>query len=147
MAGTKKRQPYKRYVLLVAVVLLVVLGIRPGDRSLYAPPIKDGVTIYLINNAYHSDITVPTAELAKLGGSTDAAVRQLDPAPWVAIGWGDASFYSNSGFNFARAMDRAEGAVHAGQSIGGPSLRYQPPSRSGLRRPRRDPHHPLAEGL
>jgi uncharacterized protein (TIGR02117 family) len=105
MAGAKKRRPYKRYILLVAVVLLIVLGIRPGDRSLYAPPIEDGVTIYLINNSYHSDVTVPTAELAKLGGATDAAARQLGPAPWVAVGWGDASFYSNTGFSFARAMD------------------------------------------
>ena len=105
MAGKTRRLPIKRLVLLVAVVLLVAAGIRPGDRSLYAPPVKEGVTVYVISNGFHSDVTVPTTELAKLGGVTDAAVRQLGPAPFVAIGWGDASFYSHSGFNFRRAMD------------------------------------------
>ena len=104
-AAGKRRLPIKRLVLLAVVLLLIVGGIRPGDHSLYAPPIKDGITVYVLTNPYHSDVTIPTAELAKLGGPTDAAVRQLQPAPWVAIGWGDASFYSNSGFNFARAMD------------------------------------------
>ena len=105
MAGSKRRLPIKRLVLLAVVLFLVVGGIRPGDRALYAPPVKDGITVYVLSNGYHSDVTVPTAELARLGGATDAAVRQLHPAPWVAIGWGDASFYSNSGFNFARAID------------------------------------------
>jgi hypothetical protein len=88
---------------LTAAVFGVV---RPGNAQLFPAGAGDpGVTVYLVNNGFHSDLVLPTTALAVSAGTAARALKALSPAPWVAVGWGDAKFYTESGFSTARAQD------------------------------------------
>lgn len=76
------------------------------------------MTIYLIDNGFHSDLWLPTAALEAAGGPIAKAARTLTPSPWVGIGWGDAKFFTATGFDGARAVD----ALRAMFAPGNPSV-------------------------
>jgi hypothetical protein len=92
--------------LLLLLALTVTVTIRPGDARLYpAKPGEPTVTVFLIDNGYHSDIALPQGALAKTGGVTAAAARGLVPNAWVLAGWGDARFYVERGWSVHRVLD------------------------------------------
>ncbi|MGE5564633.1 MAG: DUF2459 domain-containing protein [Parcubacteria group bacterium] len=93
-------------VLLLLLALIVAVTIRPGDPRLYPPkPGEPTVTVFLIDNGYHSDIAMPGEALARTGGVTARAARTLTPRSWVLAGWGDARFYMGQGWSVGRVLD------------------------------------------
>lgn len=93
-------------VLLLLLILVVAITVRPGNPRLYpARPGEPTVTVFLIDNGYHSDIALPQSALAKTGGVTAAAARGLVPNAWVLAGWGDARFYVERGWSLHRVLD------------------------------------------
>lgn len=89
--------------LLCAYGVLALLTLRHGDRSLY-PAATDTVTVYVIDNGFHTDIAVPANELAA-GSFLAQAAKPAGNVPWLVIGWGDAGFYTAKGFSVSRAFD------------------------------------------
>jgi uncharacterized protein (TIGR02117 family) len=79
---------------LLALLLLATLATaRPGDPALYPPGPGAGVTVYLIDNGFHSDLALPREAVLAAGGPLAAATAETTHAPWVLVGWGDAKFY------------------------------------------------------
>ena len=91
---------------VVAFVLFVALTSRPGDPRLYpGGPRQAKVTIYLIDNGFHSDLVVPRPALFAMPHATAVAAAIATDKPWLALGWGDAKFYTGQDFSTARAPD------------------------------------------
>lgn len=85
-----------RFLLAALIGLIAALWTltRPGDPALYpASPKEAGVTVYLLDNGFHTDLAVPRAALIDGGGALAEATASLEPGDWVLIGWGDATFY------------------------------------------------------
>lgn len=97
------------YGLLVVVlaILLAMFGVRkPANPALWPTPAAgERITIYMVDNGYHSDLVMPRAALLDEGGPTAKALAAVPAGEWIAVGWGDARFYTEGGFNFRRAMD------------------------------------------
>jgi len=93
-------------LVIVTLILFLVFTARPGDRSLYPGAAgQPKITLFLVDNGFHSDIVVPRAALfAKPHPSALAAATATDK-PWLVIGWGDANFYTDQGFTAARTLD------------------------------------------
>jgi uncharacterized protein (TIGR02117 family) len=83
-------------VVALSLLLLTLATAKGGNPALYPPTSGQGVTVFLVDNGWHSDIAVPTAAIEARGGALAAAARQTSPAPWMLIGWGDAGFYEAS---------------------------------------------------
>ena len=76
---------------------------RPGDPALY--PVKAGepaVTLYLVNNGYHTNLAIPRELILQHGGPAAQALETLPPQPWVLAGFGDAVFYKERGAGLKR---------------------------------------------
>lgn len=80
-------------ILVILLLLATLATARPGDPALYPPKSGEGVTIFLIDNGFHSDLALPRAEVLAAGGPFAAAAAETSRAPWVMAGWGDARFY------------------------------------------------------
>ena len=105
--------------VLAVTAVMVVASMRPGDPALY--PAKPGdavVSLYLIDNGFHTDLAAPRSAVLAAGGATAAASQRLVGKDWLAIGWGDAGFYTATGFSAARVFD----AVRALFAPGNPSV-------------------------
>ncbi|KDP93257.1 hypothetical protein ER13_02660 [Brevundimonas sp. EAKA] len=77
--------------VLIGVVAALLTWTRPGASI---PSITDApVTVYLLDNGFHTDLAVPRAALERRGGPLGQAVADLAPGDWILIGWGDAAFY------------------------------------------------------
>jgi uncharacterized protein (TIGR02117 family) len=87
------------------LLLLVLATAKGGDPALYPPRPGQGVTVYLVDNGWHSDIAVPTAEIEASGGALAQAARETSTQPWTLIGWGDAGFYEASSPALSRVPD------------------------------------------
>jgi uncharacterized protein (TIGR02117 family) len=98
--------PSRAIAALVLAVLLLTLATAKGrDPALYPAPSGQGVTIYLVDNGWHSDLAVPTAEIEARGGALAQAARATSSGPWMLIGWGDARFYEASTSALSRIPD------------------------------------------
>lgn len=85
-----------RFLLAALIGLAAALWTltRPGDPALYpAPPDEAGVTAYLLDNGFHTELAAPRTALMEGGGPLAEATASLAPGDWVLIGWGDAVFY------------------------------------------------------
>lgn len=104
-----ERRPWRGPLALAVVLalLLAVFGVRlPGNPALWPPPEGgDRVTVYLVDNGYHSNLVFPRARMAARDGPSARAVAGLAPGDWVSVGWGDERFFTETGFDFRRAMD------------------------------------------
>jgi hypothetical protein len=90
----------------VAFVLLLVLATaKAGDPALYPARSGQAITIFLVDNGFHSDIAAPTAEIEAGGGALAQAARETSDQPWTLIGWGDARFYEASSPALSRVPD------------------------------------------
>ena len=92
-------------VVAVFILLLTLATAKGGDPARYPAPRGLGVTVYLIDNGWHSDIAVPTAAIEARGDALAIAARQTSDAPWTLIGWGDAGFYEASSPALSRIPD------------------------------------------
>jgi hypothetical protein len=76
---------------------------RPGDPELY--PVRPGraaVTLYLVNNGYHTNLAIPRERIVGRAGPSAEALELLPPQPWVMAGYGDAVFYRERGAGLKR---------------------------------------------
>ena len=89
-------------VLATALVLATLATARGGDARLYPPRPREAVTVYLVDNGFHTDIALPRAALGPLAGR---AAAEVTDRPWVMAGWGDARFFIEEGMSLDRAMD------------------------------------------
>ena len=92
-------------VVAAFLLLLTLATATGGDPALYPPKSGQAVTVYLVDNGWHSDIAVPTAAIEARGDALAAAARKTSPAPWTLIGWGDAGFYEASTPALSRVPD------------------------------------------
>jgi uncharacterized protein (TIGR02117 family) len=95
VAWADRRRPrWLRDLPLLALALLMLAGVataRRGDPALYPPRPGDAVTVFLIDNGFHTDIALPRDALA--GHAAGRAAAMATDKPWVAIGWGDERFF------------------------------------------------------
>ncbi len=107
-SGPAKRRFRKHAGLLLALPVLIiaaaVVTAKPGQAALY-PALDEGVTVYVIDNGFHTDLALPADRLALRPGPLSDAAASATHLPWVAVGWGDASFYTQSGVSAARIAD------------------------------------------
>lgn len=76
---------------------------RAGDPELYpARPGQPAVTLYLVNNGYHTNLAIPRARLEGRSGPSALAIQALPDEPWVMAGFGDAAFYRERGASLRR---------------------------------------------
>lgn len=114
MTVWRKGLVWKTLLGFVAVwCLAVLLTARHGERSLY-PASGDTVTVYVLDNGFHTDIVVPAAEVAARGGVLDKAAAEAGGGDWLAFGWGDAGFFTGKGASFGRALDGLRALFHPG---------------------------------
>lgn len=110
--------------VLAIIVLYLMLGLitaRHGDRALYpaSSPGKTGnVTIYIINNGFHTDLALPVDQVMRHGGVLAQAGNTSRGQKWIIYGWGDLGFFSAKGVSVARASD----GLRALFSPGNPSV-------------------------
>ncbi len=91
-------------VVAALYVALAILTLHHGNRRLY-PTGPDAVTVYVVNNGFHTDIVLPASEVRAQGGVLADAARSLPDSQWLVYGWGDAGFYTAKGLSPARVLD------------------------------------------
>jgi uncharacterized protein (TIGR02117 family) len=92
-------------IVLAALLLAAFLVRTPGDASLYPPRAGEAARIFLVDNGFHSDLALPRAEVERLSPAVAATAGRLGTGDWLVVGWGDARFYTQSGFSSARLLD------------------------------------------
>jgi uncharacterized protein (TIGR02117 family) len=98
--------------LLGLYLVFIAATLRHGDRHLY--PASDGsVTIYVLNNGFHSDLILPADHVRAHGGALARAGAAGGQA-WIAYGWGDASFFAATGSVQSRLPDALRALFHPG---------------------------------
>lgn len=104
-AGLARRGPLA--LVAVMTLLLAVFGVTlPGDPALWpGRPGGERVTVYLVDNSYHSNLVFPRAALAARAGPSAQAVATLGEGDWISVGWGDERFFTETGFDLRRALD------------------------------------------
>lgn len=133
-----------RFLIAALIGLVAALWTltRPGDPALYpAPPDEAGVTVYLLDNGFHTDLAVPRAALVTGGGPLAEATAGLAPGDWVLVGWGDATFYVDQSPIRGRLADGARAFFKPGNTsvvmldpqATDPARRFQPKDRQALR--------------
>lgn len=111
------RRAARRLLLLALAFALIVAAAlavrRPGHPSLY-PAGGQAVVVYLVDNGFHSNLAVRRSDLLAAHGPTAAAAARTPPGPWIALGWGDRRFFTESGLSPARAADALRAAFAPG---------------------------------
>ena len=108
---TLKSWPKRKLRRLSPVAGMAVLGLvlatlataREGDARLYPPAPEHAVTVYLVDNGFHTDLAVPSSALA--GHLAGRAAAIATRRPWVLVGYGDRRFFTQQGMSVARALD------------------------------------------
>lgn len=85
----------------LALLLTTLATAREGDARLY-PPGGDAVTVYLVDNGFHTDLALPSQALA---GHIAAAAARATAKPWILIGYGDRRFFIEQGPIAGRVAD------------------------------------------
>lgn len=101
-------------IIVVGMVFLALVTARNGDKALYPPKGDDAVTIYLVDNGFHTDLALPHVLLK--GHLIASAAARVTDLPWVAIGWGDEHFFIERGFSGARVVDALRALFVPGNS-------------------------------
>ncbi len=124
--------------LLVPLILAAILGgvaaawtwTRSADPALF--PLaegRQGVTVYLLDNGFHTDLAVPRSALAAIPGPLAETAATLAPGDWILIGWGDAKFYVDQ----SPITDRLPDGTRAFFQPGNPSVVMLDPEQTDPR--------------
>ena len=133
-----------RFLIAALVGLIAALWTltRPGDPALYPPRAGEAsVTVYLLDNGFHTDLAAPRAALMAGGGPLAEATASLAPGDWVLVGWGDAVFYVDQSPISGRLPDGARAFFRPGNAsvvmldpeAGDPARRFRAEDRQVLR--------------
>lgn len=131
-----------RFLLAALIGALAALWslTRPGDPALFPASQEAGVTVYLLDNGFHTDLAVPRAALMGGGGALAEATASLAPGDWVLVGWGDAKFYVDQSPVSGRLADGARALFKPGNAAvvmlapvaTDPARRFRPEDRQAL---------------
>jgi len=110
--------------LLISLLLAAALGwlaaawtwTRAADPALAPQPGDEAVTVYLLDNGFHTDLAVPRSVLMRTPGPLADAAATLAPGDWILIGWGDAKFYVDQSPMGDRLPDGARAFFKPGNS-------------------------------
>lgn len=97
-----------------------VLALQPGDEV---------VTVYLLDNGFHTNLAVPRAALMRAPGPLADAAVTLAAGDWILIGWGDAKFYVDQ----SPIGDRVPDGLRAFFRPGNPSVVMLDPEQADPR--------------
>jgi len=81
-------------LLIGLYALLVLIGLWPSNRDFVETP--GGVTIFVVSNGAHTDISVPVTNAQhdwRKHLDFDEFVEPTDGAAYLNFGWGDRAFY------------------------------------------------------
>lgn len=132
-----------RFLIAALIGLIAALWTltRPGDPDLYpARSAEPGVTVYLLDNGFHTDCCAARGPGGR-GGALGAATASLAPGDWVLVGWGDATFYVDQSPISGRLADGARAFFRPGNAsvvmldpeANDPARRFRPEDRQALR--------------
>ena len=133
-----------RFLIAALIGLIAALWTltRPGDPALYPPRAGEAsVTVYLLDNGFHTDLAAPRAALMAGGGPLAEATASLAPGDWVLVGWGDATFYVDQSPISGRLADGARAFFRPGNAsvvmldpqASDPTRRFRAEDRQALR--------------
>ena len=134
-----------RFLIAALIGLVAALWTltRPGDPGLYPAARGEAtVTVYLLDNGFHTDLAVPRAALIEGGGPLAEATAGLGPGDWVLVGWGDATFYVDQSPISGRLADGARAFFRPGGNASvvmldpeasDPARRFRAEDRQALR--------------
>ena len=85
-------------IAIGALVIVILVTARHGDRSLYPAAPGTGVEVFIVNHGYHTGIVLPRAAMVDVAIRDGLAALQTVGARFAAfaaleIGWGDEGFY------------------------------------------------------
>lgn len=86
-------------VTAIALGLLALSTVGPGDPRLYPPPAgAETVAVAVVDHGYHAGLVLRTADVARAGAerglpALSALAARFGAYPWLEIGWGDSEFY------------------------------------------------------
>lgn len=123
--------------LLVPLLLAALVGwiaaawtwTRLADPALAPQPGGEVVTVYLLDNGFHTDLAVPRAALMRTPGPLADAAATLAAGDWILIGWGDAKFYADQ----SPITDRLPDGIRAFFRPGNPSVVMLDPEQADPR--------------
>lgn len=104
----RRRPPLGRGLAAIVIVALLVITLataKGSDPRLYPPGPNDKITLYLVDNGFHTDLVFPRAVLIAHGGPIAQATTLTTADPWVMVGWGDEKFYEAGGSGLDRIPD------------------------------------------
>lgn len=87
----------------LAAVLVTLATAREGDARIWPPGPNDTVTVYLVDNGFHTDLAIPSQPLA--GHLAGRAAALATAKPWVLVGYGDRRFFIEKGLTVGRVFD------------------------------------------
>jgi hypothetical protein len=96
------RWPAATLLVLFAFTLITSRG---GNDALYPAKPGDQVTIFILENGFHTDLVLPRGVILAHGGPLAVAMQQAAPDPWMMVGWGDARFYEDQSPWQGRILD------------------------------------------
>ena len=126
----------------LAVLVAGVCGLyRQGPQAALYPARGEGaISLYVVNNGFHTDLVMPRSMFAHGEGALAKAVIAQPQGDWIYLGWGDARFFVEEGpikqrwRDGLRALFARENAsvmmVRAGAS---PETYYRTEDRSELK--------------
>lgn len=123
--------------LLIPLLLAAAVGwiaaawtwTRAADPALTLRPGDEAVTVYLLDNGFHTDLAVPREALMRTPGPLADAAATLASGDWILIGWGDAKFYVDQ----SPITDRLPDGARAFFRPGNPSVVMLDPEQSDPR--------------
>lgn len=89
--------------MVLGLLLTTLVTARPEDKRLYPPTPSTAVTVYLVDNGFHTDLALPAAALA--GHPAGVAAAAVSRQPWVMVGYGDRRFFIEQGLSARRVLD------------------------------------------
>ncbi len=88
---------------VLATILTILATAREGDARLYPPNQATAVTVYLVDNGFHTDMALPSSALA--GSVSGRAAALTSAKPWMLVGYGDRRFFIEQGPIAGRLAD------------------------------------------
>jgi hypothetical protein len=106
MTYRRSRRIARPAAAVTAAAIAALLLVHRGDSALLpAAPSETAVTVWVVDNGFHTDLVLPADRLRARTGASAQALKALPATPLVAVGWGDARFFPSNAPVLARPLD------------------------------------------